>query len=327
MAVKDNQLQTVDLNQIQQIGNYGIEEVMAMKDTLGKDLSIPQFNLFVHDSVRLGLEPRLKHSFPILYGGKMDFRISFEGYHAMAQRSEGYIGLKMEVVTENEVDEFYAETDDEGDITNVHHKIKFPRGKVVGSYAIAKREGKKNLIVFCDKPEFEKYAKKNGQFWLLDDKSLDPDMCRKHVGTRAIKGQFAVAAVADESTEAMFGSSDAVQPVERKDITPEVTQTPKQTIKQPANEPTKPIDITPDPAQQGEQEDPRKALSKQLKIKLDALSIPSNKDGAVARDAYYKAIGFSFFDPTNPEASEIQDLLKLLDMKIAEKAAEDDKPL
>jgi len=219
--------QELDLNQIQQIGNYGLAEVMAMKDTLGKELSIPQFNLFVHDSVRLGLEPRLKHSFPILYGGKMDFRISFEGYHSMAQRSDGYIGLKMEVVTENEIDEFYAETDDDGDIVKVYHKIKFPRGKVVGSYAIAKREGKKNLIIFCDKAEFEKYAKKNGQFWKLEDGSLDPDMCKKHAGTRAIKGQFAVAAVAEESTESMYNVAPVQEPYERKDITAESTETPQ----------------------------------------------------------------------------------------------------
>lgn len=324
MVDKNTQLQTVDLNQIQQIGQWGLNEMLAMKEIVGKDLTIPQYNLFMYDCNRLKLDPRLKHAFPIVYGGKMDFRISFEGYHAMAQDSEGYIGLKLEVVTENETDEFYAETDDEGDITSVHHKIRYPRGKVVGSYAIAKREGKKNLVVFCDKPEFEKYAKKNGQFWLLDDKSLDPDMCKKFVGFRAIKQQFAISAVAEDHTEEMFNASHDLQPIERKDITPEAT-VKTETPKSAPNKSAPPIDITPDPAPN--QEEQLKAQFKVLKSKLDTLGIPSNKDGATARNAYYTTIGFEFFDPTSPTLDELENLLQLLDMKIAEKQILDDQPL
>ncbi len=57
-----------------------------------------------------------------------------------------------------------------------------------------------------NKAEFDKYAKINPKFWKLEDGSLDPDMCKKHVGTRAIKGQYAVATVAEESTESMYSA-------------------------------------------------------------------------------------------------------------------------
>lgn len=307
-AIATVNTQALDLNQIQEIGNYGLAEVMAMKDTLGKDLTIPQFNLFVHDSVRLGLEPRLKHSFPILYGGKMDFRISFEGYHAMAQRSEGYIGLKMEVVTENEIDDFYAETDDDGEITKIHHKIKFPRGKVVGSYAIAKREGKKNLIVFCDRAEFEKYAKKNGQFWKLEDGSLDPDMCKKHAGTRAIKGQFAVAQVAEESTESMYSTPLPQDAPQRRDITDEVN----------ANATTAaPTTIEPPPpaAQVNEMAQVRQKIATAFK----QLGITDKDAQAAYMQANTKVAG------DKPTLDELKGLLKVMEMELAEKQAATDE--
>jgi recombination protein RecT len=315
MTNNNTQLQAMDLNQFQEIGNYGVAEIMAMKDTLGKDLSIPQFNLFVHDSVRLGLEPRLKHSFPILYGGKMDFRISFEGYHSMAQRSEGYISLKTEVVTENETDDFYAETDDDGDITKVYHKIRFPRGKVVGAYAIAKREGKKDLIIFCDKPEFEKYAKKNGQFWKLEDGSLDPDMCKKHAGTRAIKAQFAVAAVAEESTEAMYGAPSAVEaPQGRKDITNEVQETSTKQTPPASQQNTQKDEAPPEQSEA----DVMKGLAKQIGAALKELGVPVGKTDEVraAQQQFYAEIGARFSDPNAPTIAELQSLVTLLVQQI-----------
>lgn len=304
------QIQNADLNQYHEIGSYGVAEIMAMKDTIGKDLSIPQFNLFIHDSVRLGLEPRLKHSFPILYGGKMDFRISFEGFHAMAQRSEGYLGLKMEVVCDNETDDFFAETDEDGDITKVHHKIKFPRGKVVGSYAIAKREGKKNLIVFCDKSEFEKYSKKNAQFWKLDDGSLDPDMCKKHAGTRAIKGQFAVAAVADESTDSMYDSVPTPS-VERRDITAEASHSdsPQPTpLKQQHEEP---------------KVDPIEKANKDMQERFTQLGITEKED----KFKFFHDNGVKMKDWKKPTLAELQGVVMLLEQKIAEKQAAEEEPI
>lgn len=231
----NNQLQTTSLNELQQIGEFGVNELMTMKETIGKDLSMPQFNLFMYQCNRMGLDPALKHAFPILYGGKMDVRVSFEGLHAIARKSDGYQGLYMQVVCDNEVDSFEAEADDEGIIVSVKHKVKFPRGKVVGAFAIAKREGKKNLVVLMDVTEVLKWVKKNPNFWKLEDGSIDPDMFKKHAGTRAIKGQFDIALAVEDNMEEMNGTSNIPEykPQERRDITPNQdvidTPPPKQT--------------------------------------------------------------------------------------------------
>jgi recombination protein RecT len=215
-------VQNTNLNEIQQIGEFGVNELMTMKETIGKDLSMPQFNLFMYQCNRMGLDPALKHAFPILYGGKMDIRVSYEGLLAIARKSDGFLGVHSQVVCENEVDDFEAETDDEGIVVSVKHKIRFPRGKAVAAYSIAKREGKKNVVILMDASEVGKWVKKNPNFWKLEDGTIDPDMMKKHAGTRAIKAQYDIALAVEENMEEMNSGSNIpeYQPQQRKDITP-----------------------------------------------------------------------------------------------------------
>ncbi|WP_306009368.1 RecT family recombinase [Bacillus sp. MMSF_3328] len=215
--------QNTSLNELHDIGGFGVNELMTMKETVGKDLSIPQFNLFMYQCNRMGLDPSLRHAFPIVYGGKMDIRVSYEGLKSLAQKSEGYQGVFTQVVCENEVDDFDVVLNEEGEMIGVKHKPRFPRGKVMGAYAVAKRENRSNYVVFMDVSEVQKWMKINGKFWKQDNGDVDPDMFKKHVGTRAIKGQFDIADVIVEGMEAAnAGNSDIPEytPPERKDITP-----------------------------------------------------------------------------------------------------------
>ena len=214
--------QNTELNELHQIGDFGVNELMTMKETVGKDLTIPQFNLFMYQCNRMNLDPSLKHAFPIVYGGKMDIRVSYEGLKSLAQKSDGYLGIHAQVVCENEADEFDVVLNDEGEMVGVKHKPRFPRGKVLGAYAIAKRENRSNYVVFMDVSEVQKWMKINGKFWKQDNGDVDPDMFKKHVGTRAIKGQFDIADVVVDGMEAAADSNTVPEykPQERKDITP-----------------------------------------------------------------------------------------------------------
>ncbi|CAM3364942.1 recombinase RecT [Paenibacillus lupini] len=226
MDNKNNQIQVAsELNEIVQIGDFGANELMTMKETIGKDLTIPQFNLFMYQCNRMGLDPALKHAFPILYGGKLDSRVSYEGLLSLAKKSAGYQGVFNQVVCENEADTFEAETDDEGVIVKINHKVKFPRGKVIAAYSIAKREGHKPVIVLMDVMEVQKLLKgQNQKFWKMEDGSPDPDMFKKHVGFRSIKAQFDIASVVEENMESLNTPEGYTQPEQptRKDITAEV---------------------------------------------------------------------------------------------------------
>jgi recombinational DNA repair protein RecT len=221
----NNQIQVAtELNQIVQIGDFGANELMTMKETIGKDLTIPQFNLFMYQCNRMGLDPALKHAFPILYGGKLDSRVSYEGLLSLAKKSPGYQGVFNQVVCENEADTFEAETDDEGIVVKIQHKVKFPRGKVIAAYSIAKRDGHKPVIVLMDVMEVQKMLKgQNQKFWKMEDGSPDPDMFKKHVGFRSIKAQYDIASVVEENMESMNTPEGyAQQEPQRKDITAEV---------------------------------------------------------------------------------------------------------
>lgn len=322
MSKVDTQIQKVDLSQIQAIGEFGLPELLTMKETLCKKLTIPQFNLFMYQMNRMKLDPSLKHAFAIPYGDTIDIRVSYEGYHAKAQESEGYEGVFTQVICDNETDDFEAETDEEGLITSIKHKIKFPRGKAVGAYAIAKRSGKKNVIVLMDAAEVGKWVKKNPNFWKLDDGTIDPDMFKKHVGIRAIKAQYDIAAVVEEGMETMNAVSAATSydPLARKDITDEATE----------NNRSEPEVITAGGKQSlngGDKPDEAAKLKQareEMKKKLSQLGITEPEDIAAYISSNVKIKG------DKPTLAELIGLNKTMDLQIAEmqaaQAHDDDLP-
>ncbi|MEC0239456.1 recombinase RecT [Paenibacillus dokdonensis] len=317
MGNKDTQIQAADLNQLQQIGEFGVNELMTMKETIGKDLSIPQFNLFMYQCNRMGLDPALKHAFPILYGGKLDSRVSYEGLLSLAKKSDGYQGVFNQVVCENEIESFEAETDDEGVIVKIYHKVKFPRGKVVAAYSIAKREGHKPVIVLMDVMEVQKLLKgQNQKFWKMDDGSPDPDMFKKHVGFRSIKAQYDIASVVEDNMESLNATegSSSTEP-QRRDITSEATEIPS----------TKPGEDAPQETKAEDEGAKIKALKVQMKQNYTKLGITEMKEKEEHMGEFCKIKG------ETPTLAEITAYLKIMDLQIQEKQAaeqaNDDLPL
>jgi len=289
-----------ELNQIVQIGEFGVNELMTMKETIGKDLSIPQFNLFMYQCNRMGLDPALKHAFPILYGGKLDSRVSYEGLLSLAKKSQGYQGVFNQVVCDNEIDSFEAETDDEGVFVKISHKVRFPRGKVVAAYSVAKREGYKPVIILMDVAEVSKMLKgQNQKFWKMDDGSPDPDMFKKHVGFRSIKAQYDIASVVEENMESL-NTPDNYEPTEptRRDITAEVTETPKQEESKKAPE-TIPTD----------EEVVRESIN--AAFKQLGISGKEAKGAYMAENCKVKG--------DKPTLAELKGLLKIMEMAIEDK--------
>lgn len=326
----ENELSNQMSNTEMIIHNFTETELETLKKTIAKGTTNEQFALFVATCKRSKLDPFLNQIHCIVYVGQsgpvMSIQFPVEGYVADAKRNPEYRGYRAAVVKEHE--HFEA---DLSEATYVHKMEGLGNpGKTVGAYCKVFREGRPDVLVIVTVDQLAKHISKSKNKDTID--TWYDDFVVKHAVKRAFRIQFGID-FADEDGGGNTTDTPQVDPYVRKDVTPEtvVTQAPKSAPKDsPKSTPKETaalIDITPNQEPQGEQEDPRKALSKVLKVKLDALSIPSNKDGAVARDAYYQTIGFSFFDPTNPEAKEIEDLIKLLDMKIAEKVIEDDKPL
>jgi recombination protein RecT len=307
---KDTQIQTIDINQVQAIGEFGVAELMAMKESIAKKLTWPQFNLFMYQVNRMGLDPSLGHAVPIPYGNDVNIRIEYEGWKSLAQKSEGYQGIYSQAIREN--DEFSAESDDDGIITKVSFKVgKPPRGNVVGAFAVAKREGHKDVIVICDLDEFEKYAKKNPAFWKLDNGGIDPDMAKKFAATRAVKAQFNVAQVVEDKMLSLNpgDGNEASEPI-RRDITAEANAAAAATKTPPSGEAEK--------AKRDEEAELKK-LRVQMKKNFATLGITTPEAMQEYTDTYGK------FKGDIPTLEEVKELLKVMDLHIAEKQAEQDE--
>ncbi|WP_419882764.1 RecT family recombinase [Peribacillus sp. B-H-3] len=213
--MSENQMvQKNDPNEVV-VGGMTRGEVATLKQTLTpQGINDAQFNLFIQTCAASGLNPFMNHIYAIPYKGKMNIQISVEGIHFLARKHPEYITASGEVIGENEVENFEAELVD-GEFKILKHKIALPlRGKAVAAYAIAKRKGAPDQVVFMDRSEVEHLEKGINPLW----KSNFNDMFKKHVLKRALKAQFGV----DIDDHTVEGSVDSVQDnarrMERKEI-------------------------------------------------------------------------------------------------------------
>ncbi|PGY28457.1 hypothetical protein COE20_10720 [Bacillus cereus] len=202
------------------VGSFTQSELDTLKGTIAAGTSNEQFALFVQTCVNSELNPFLNHIFCIVYGGKMSIQISVEGVLHLARQKNGYKGIDVQTVHEN--DEFDAERSNEGEWIIKNHKVKFPRGQVVGCYAVAQREGFKDVVVLMETNEVDHMKSGNNKhMW----NNWYNDMFKKHAMKRAAKLQYGIEINEDESV----GSNpveqvDSYQPGTRVDITPNQLQ-------------------------------------------------------------------------------------------------------
>ncbi|PHD98817.1 RecT family recombinase [Bacillus wiedmannii] len=230
------------------IGNFTKSELDTIKSTIATGTSNEQFALFVQTCVNSELNPFLNHIYCIVYGGKMSIQVSVEGVLHLARQKNGYKGIDVQTVHEN--DEFEADRSQEGEWIIKKHQVKFPRGKVIGCYAVAQREGFKDVVVMMETDEV--IHMKNGTNKHMWNNWFN-DMFKKHAMKRAAKLQYGIEINEDEAV-----SSSPVDNV-------------------PSYEPEKRVDITPNKPNQiqveeGEKIDPEAELKKKQSEVMEKLS-------------------------------------------------------
>jgi recombination protein RecT len=211
---KQTQLAPVNTQAV--VGNFTQAELDTLKATIARGTTNEQFALFVQTCVNSGLNPFLNHIHCIVYNGKegptMSIQIAVEGILYLARRTEGYKGIDCQLVHENDEFKFNAKTKE------ITHEIGFPRGKVVGGYAIAKREGFDDVIVIMEVNEVEHMLKgRNAHMW----KEWFNDMFKKHLMKRAAKLQYGIEIAEDEPVSGnTLDATASYEPRQRIDITP-----------------------------------------------------------------------------------------------------------
>lgn len=292
-----------------QLREYSAEELQVIQNTIARGTTPQQFQLFIKTAQYAGLNPFLNHIHCIIYGqgqdARMSIQISVEGIVYLAKQHPDYRGYDVQTVHEN--DEFRARKivhengQDSWEI--VTHEVSFPRGKVIGCYAIAYREGFRPFVVLMDIEEVQhNLTGANGGTW----KKYFNDMFKKHVLKRAIKGQFGIEIAEDEVPVSGADHITAYEP-QRRDVTHEATALP--TGERPA-EPEQPEQPANDEAAKIAE------LKKQMNEKFRELGIT----GKEAKAAYIAEKGV--VKGETPTLQELIKLVKLMDIDIAKKAAQ-----
>lgn len=270
------------------VSSFSQTELDTLKQTIARGTTNEQFALFVQTCANSGLNPFLNHIHCIVYNGKegptMSLQIAVEGILYLARKTDGYKGIDCQLIHENDQFKFDAKTKE------VDHQIGFPRGKVIGGYAIAKRDGFEDLVVLMETVEVEHMLKgRNGHMW----KDWFNDMFKKHIMKRAAKLQYGIE-IAEEDNQVGSAADNIPEynPQDRKDVTPqqEVIDAPPKTQEEPVS--------------------PEKKLKADLSQKLKQLGV--NGKEATNEWLAKNAPNMS----KNPSIAELQGLIDLADMEM-----------
>lgn len=198
--------------------------IEVMRNSVAPTANDQEFLLFAHKAASYGLDPFKNEIFFIKYGSTARIQFAAEAYLSKAREQEGFQAPDTQMVHEN--DEFkIAMNKENGTMEVVQHEIGFPRGKIIGAYSIARREGYPPITVIMDIDEVSHmFTGQNKDNWT----KWTSDMFGKHVQQRALKKQYGL--TFDDETINNNEDNSIPEYRERKDITPkqEVIEEPKQ---------------------------------------------------------------------------------------------------
>lgn len=274
-----------------EFGELTTQDITTIRETIGKDCNEPQFKLFLSIAKASGANPVMNEIYPAVRSGQLTVQFGVDFYVRKSKESEGYQGYDVQLVHENDEFKMHQEKDDDGRYYAVidDHTWSFPRGKVIGGYAIAYREGYKPFTVVMEVEEVEHFKRSNIGMQKTMWTNYFNDMFKKHIVRRALKAAFDLSFDDGEITESGNGIPE-YQPNERKDVTPN-----SELINEPKKE---------------TQEDKITNLRNEMKKKFVELGIKDN-DGI---SAYLKENEVKLSQPATE--SELIGLIGLLDMHI-----------
>lgn len=282
------------------------EVLQVIRTSICPTASDAEFMLFAHKAATYRLDPFKNEIFFIKYGNTARIQFAAEAYLAKAREKEGFQPPDTQMVCEN--DEFKVRKNPETkELEVVEHEIGFPRGKIIGAYSVAYRDGYRPVTVVMDRTEvdhmFTGQNKDNWNKWTVD-------MFGKHVEQRALKKQYGLE-FGDEPYQTPSEDIPAYEPT-RKDIMQEVDVTA--TSPEPKLEQSK--------QQEPETEDKKIIkLRDEMKEKFKKLGITKKEEVEAYLSEHCKMKG------NKPTVQEMTGLLKVMDLHIQEKESADDDAL
>lgn len=205
-------------------GELTQQDVVTIRETIGKDCNESQFKLFMSIAKNAGANPILNEIYPAVRSGQLTVQFGIDFFVRKAKETDGYKGFDVQLVHENDEFKMHQEKDEEGRYYIVidEHSFGFPRGKVIGGYAIAYREGLNPFTVVMEVDEVEHFKRSQIGMQKTMWTNYFNDMFKKHMTRRALKAAFNLNF--DDEELADNKGSDGIpeyQPQTRKDITPQ----------------------------------------------------------------------------------------------------------
>jgi len=261
----------------------------VIRNSIAPTANDQEFLLFAHKAASYGLDPFKNEIFFIKYGNQARIQFAAEAYLSKAREQEGFVAPDTQMVHEN--DEFkIAMNKETKQMEVVQHEIGFPRGKIIGAYSIAYREGFPPVTVIMDVDEIaHMFTGQNKDNW----NKWTSDMFGKHVQQRALKKQYGLSFEDETITNQQGGVVPENQPKERKDITPH-----QETIEAP--NPSENIQLSP-----------TDKLRNEINAKFKVLGITTSE---AAKDYLNK--NAPNIDPATATEAEMVGLIELLNMNI-----------
>lgn len=259
--------------------------IEVMRNSIAPTANDQEFLLFAHKAASYGLDPFKNEIFFIKYGNQARIQFAAEAYLAKAREQEGFRAPDTQMVHEN--DEFKIAMNKETKQMEVlTHEIGFPRGRIIGAYSIAYREGYPPVTVIMDIDEIaHMFTGQNKDNW----NKWTSDMFGKHVQQRALKKQYGLS-FDDETITHDQGGGGVPEYKPRKDITPH-----QEVIEPPKEEPKSESDH----------------LRDEINMKFKQLGINGNKDAAE-----WLKVNAPNVNPKTATDAEMVGLIELLDMNI-----------
>lgn len=294
------QLGTVNTSAV--IGSFTQKELDTLKATIAKGTSDEQFSLFMQTCVSSGLNPFLNQIYCIVYqseknGPQMSMQIAVEGIVSLAKKHPAYKGFIASEVKENDSFEIDMVTGEP-----IHKITSMTRGKTLGAYCVAYREGAPNISVVVTIDQVGHLIKSNISNTQKMWRDYLDDMITKYAIKRAFKRQFGIEVAEDE----VVGSSndiDNLSSYNRVDVTP--TEKPAETLKEAPKTNTPPA------------EDNAKKMTAARDLMNKKFAI-LGIEGKESKGAYISA-KITLEDGQPPTYEQMEQLLKMMDADIKAK--------
>ncbi|PEJ56165.1 hypothetical protein CN692_18740 [Bacillus sp. AFS002410] len=201
-------------------GEVTEQDVLTIRETIGKDCNESQFKLFMSIAKASGANPIANEIYPAVRGGQLTVQFGIDYYVRKAKESVGYLGYDVQLVHENDEFKMHQEKGEDGRYFMVIdvHSFGFPRGKVIGGYAFAYKQGIQPFSVLMEVNEVEHFTRSNIGMQKTMWTNYFNDMYKKHMVRRALKAAFELNFEDEQVQGSQLDSYD--KPNQRVDITP-----------------------------------------------------------------------------------------------------------